>query len=173
MRRNRAIAIGLAGWLFADLMLLLMVIGQGDQPQLAASPRRPIPTTTTSTTEAPPPEPEPEPEPDPEPPRVQGLATPVKTRIVIPRTWTLGATDGPSEFAVRDQIGKEMDRLGLIGTPSRIVQVFGLPGTKGLSEQVANGMRRWFPTEMSTADIRPYLGEYSNGSIEIEFFVVQ
>ncbi len=58
--------IGLAGWLFADLMLVIAIVAMGSQPDpLAAAKPRPAPSTPRPSPSRTPPKPTPSPTPSP------------------------------------------------------------------------------------------------------------
>jgi hypothetical protein len=156
-RRGRLGFVSLAGWLFADLLLVLAVVALSDRPDpLAAKPPRPAhPTAGPSASH------KPKPTPSPTGPRSLDRSR---------KTFTVTGTDEASLLA---QIRRATARWD--GHEAALVQTFGggQGGTRyahrvnSLLNKARSGM---FPRKTATDDFLDLSGRSSTADVWIYFY---
>jgi len=163
-RRDADGVFGAAGWLFAELALVLMIIAVGseqlDNPAQAEHPTTPV-TTTTEPPSVPPPSPE------------GILLKSVKFTMPVPVNG-----DGVVE-RFRQELDKAVGANGRVGlillfgvsrNPSEPMEGTGVSGR--LKELITPA---GLPQLRSTVDIRPYLGGNDDGQpgdVTVELFLL-
>jgi hypothetical protein len=167
-RRDTESAFGAAGWLFAELAMVLVIIAIGSEKidKSAQVEHSPPPITTTQAT-TPPSAPVP-------PSRPEGLSL---------RTTTFTMSVPANSYGVVETFRQRL--LDTVGTNSRVglILLFGvsrnpnqpIEGTQ-VSEQLKELIEpAGIPQLRSTVDIRAYLGDKSDGQpgdVTVELFLL-
>ncbi|MCD9153116.1 hypothetical protein [Aeromicrobium duanguangcaii] len=109
----------LAGWVFADMLLVLFLIGLGTA--VAVDP--------------------PEPEPEPEPVMIVGMKTdPISISIAVPADGLVaGAADAKAK--AQKAVAKAIRRYDKNGNEAALVLIFGGAETAGPGQEVAKALR--------------------------------
>jgi hypothetical protein len=162
-RRNRDAesggALGTAGWLFAELAFVLVVIALGASELTASEPRQDVPPVSAAPSEPPP-------------------AVPVGLDICS-QTFRLPADRLGDPVSSAAAFQEEMLRLGL-GPDVRagLVLLFGVPrdgapgGGMPESRALKSALEGAALPHLVGAEIRPYIGRGDLGSVDVEVFVV-
>ncbi|MBM7773991.1 hypothetical protein JOD54_004195 [Actinokineospora baliensis] len=158
-------ALGVAGWLFAELALVLVVIAFGSEalppPRVAADPGAPVTTTTPPTTSSPPPV-------TTTTPTASGLRLDTVVFFVLVPANGAGALE-----SFQDQLN------ALLGPDQRIGLILlfgkergGFSGTD-VSRQLTDIVVGRVPRLPRVEQIRPYLGdEGAPGTVKVELFLM-
>lgn len=109
----------MAGWVFADMLLVLFLIGLGSA--IAVDP--------------------PEPEPKPEPKRIVGMRTdPVRVSVDVPAE-ALVAGEASAKKKARQAVARAIKRYDKNGNEAALVLIFGGGDSAGLGQEVAEKLR--------------------------------
>jgi hypothetical protein len=151
----------LAGWLFADLFLVLFLIGLASIPLRSATPKPH------------PPRPHPTVKPTPTPPRVLDR-TPVSFLVDVPPTeFQNQATEGAAKSQLLGALNQKLDQLHLQGKQAGFVLVFASGPQSGIDQAVAtaNSVVNIVRTRDSTFSEASGLGYWSGSGDYFKFVV--
>lgn len=109
----------MAGWVFADMLLVLFLIGLGSAVALKA----------------------PEPLPEPEPPKIVGMKTdPISIKLDVPAE-ALVADDAAARRSARKAVDKAVRKHAVKGNQAALVLIFGGGDSAGPGQAVAEALR--------------------------------
>ncbi len=160
----------LAGWLFADLLLVLFLIGMGSVPSAPTAVPTPTPTPTPSAS------PTPTPTPTPEAPL--GLdRTPVTLTIRVnagallnPATRPAAATD------IQRQIAEEAERAGFRDVTAGMVLIWGFSPDVNegirIAEMVGGELAGANPGIFQNATHRAFWKGGTTGQVDLEVYLL-
>ncbi|MFJ8039092.1 hypothetical protein ACIRBX_01095 [Kitasatospora sp. NPDC096147] len=177
----------MAGWLFADVLLMLVVVVLGGQPVTSAAPGPTASPSGAPSSAAPSsatPTPSPTPSPAPSRTSARGL-DPDSKSVTVTDVDVAGVLNGtPRALAqVREGVLGQLDRYA--GRRAAMVFVWGTAAdcagcavqeqrSSRLAKQVAPGVHDWAPTffpEQNPQLIRPYFdGGGTPNSVRLELF---
>lgn len=173
-RAPENVAVWMAGWLFADLMLVLFLVGLGSEPTVYPTPT-PSPTETIPT-------PEPAPTPTPTPQAPPALAKdPITIPLTVEFAELLGssATRAAAGTRLRQQLAVAVESHNFTTERAGMVLVWTFhkdPGagtsiSRVISEEIAAGNDAFF----SGAVMRPFWSGNSErrGTVELEIYVIE
>lgn len=162
----------LAGWLFADMLLALVLVALGSDVD---EPPAPAPAPSPTLVSAPRPSPTPSPTPTPLPP--EGLdPTP---REVSVRVTAAGLASGRRQDVeqVHHALQEQLADVAAEGRRAAIVLTFGADGTPGVGQQMAvhaNGAARTaLPDVFGGATFKDYhmISSRNSGTVRFEIYL--
>lgn len=165
---RRGSAASLAGWLFADSLLVLMLVGLGTQvPQSTAGPVPAVPATATAS---PPPCPS-----CPSKPAPLGLQSEPVILTVDVDTQRLLSGSHDELARVQSEVQRlAKDRLGGKGAAIALIWGYSSDSKRGrrISSRVAEVLTEATDSSFATVTNRPYWHDASEeGRVDIELFV--
>lgn len=168
--RNTSFATMLAGWLFADLLLVLFLIGLGSVPSAPTAEPTPTPTPTASPT------PTPTPTPTPEAPL--GLERTPVTLTVRVNAWELlnPATRPGAATEIQRQIAEEAQRAGFRDVTAGMVLIWGFaPDVNDgiqIAEVVGGELAGANPEVFQNATHRAFWKGGPTGKVDLEVYLL-
>lgn len=163
-------AVLMAGWLFADLMLVLFVVGLGTQP---TSYLEPAPTAQAA-------EPVPSPLPQPEaPPTLAKEPISVDLSVDFAALRTAGASRDAAVVMMRDQVLAVLQQHGLAEERAGMVLIFSTHENPGegvaRSEIIAESLRGASANHFGDTTMRAFWrgGEGASSAVRLEIYVIR